>query len=163
MPLAQTNASEPKLERMQREAWNECCITKISRWGAREGGEATAIYTRQVLSEPLTRRGPSAATWLSMLRLRNFTSASPVTPASPDHYLSKLRRDSIGTDFQSVRKLSNYVCAKPLESRLSAFRKTYKKSGYICNFPYIRSWIAQPQRLKILPKVHRLGRQPNIL
>ena len=39
-------------------------------------------------------------------------------------YLSKLRRDSIGTDFQSVRKLTNYVCAKPLESRLSAFRKS---------------------------------------
>ena len=28
-------------------------------------------------------------------------------------YLSKLRRDSIGADFQSVRKLTNYVCAKP--------------------------------------------------
>ena len=46
-------------------------------------------------------------------------------------YLSKLRRDSIGADFQSVRKLTNYVCAKPLESRLSAFRNTYKQSGDI--------------------------------
>jgi hypothetical protein len=36
---------------------------------------------------------------------------------------SKLRRDSVGAGFQSVRKLTNYVCAKPLESRLSAFRK----------------------------------------
>jgi len=38
-------------------------------------------------------------------------------------YLSKLRRDSIGADFQSVRKLTNYVCAKPLESRLSHISK----------------------------------------
>ena len=38
-------------------------------------------------------------------------------------YLSKLRRDSVGADFQSVRKLTNYVCAKPPESRLSVFRK----------------------------------------
>ena len=38
-------------------------------------------------------------------------------------YLSKLRRDSVGADFQSVRKLTNYVCAKPPELRLSAFRK----------------------------------------
>jgi len=37
-------------------------------------------------------------------------------------YLSKLRRDSVGPDFQSVRKLTNYVCAKPPESRLSVFR-----------------------------------------
>ena len=39
-----------------------------------------------------------------------------------EHYLSKLRHDSIGVDFQSVCKLTNYVCAKPLESRLKAFR-----------------------------------------
>ena len=31
-------------------------------------------------------------------------------------YLSKLRRDSVGADFQSVRRLTNYVCAKPPES-----------------------------------------------
>ena len=37
-------------------------------------------------------------------------------------YLSKLRRDSVGPDFQSVRTLTNYVCAKPPESRLSVFR-----------------------------------------
>jgi len=37
----------------------------------------------------------------------------------PYAYLSKLRRDSVGADFQSVRKLTNYVCAAPLESRLS--------------------------------------------
>jgi len=37
-------------------------------------------------------------------------------------YLSKLRRDSIGPDFQSVRKLTNYVCAKPPVLRLSVFR-----------------------------------------
>ena len=36
-------------------------------------------------------------------------------------YLSKLRRDSVGADFQSVRKLTNYVCAAPPESRLSVF------------------------------------------
>ena len=48
----------------------------------------------------------------------------PVSPMLGSAYLSKLRRDSIGTDFQSVRKLTNYVCAKPLESRLSAFRKS---------------------------------------
>ena len=46
-------------------------------------------------------------------------------------YLSKLRRDSVGADFQSVRKLTNYVCAKPPESRLSAFRNTNKHSGDI--------------------------------
>ena len=42
-----TNNSKPNLERM-RWGLNKCCITKILRWGAREGGEATAIYTRQV-------------------------------------------------------------------------------------------------------------------
>ena len=38
-------------------------------------------------------------------------------------YLSKLRRDSVGADFQSVRKLTNYVCAEPLESHLSQISK----------------------------------------
>ena len=47
-------------------------------------------------------------------------------------YLSRLRRDSVNADFQSVRKLTNYVCAKPLESHLSAFRNTYKHFGDIC-------------------------------
>ena len=47
-------------------------------------------------------------------------------------YLSKLRRDSVGADFQSVCKLTNYVCAKPPESRLSAFSNFYKHSGDIC-------------------------------
>ena len=36
MLLAWINASKPKLEQMQREAYNECCITKILRWGVRE-------------------------------------------------------------------------------------------------------------------------------
>ena len=40
-------------------------------------------------------------------------------------YLSKLRRDSVGADFQSVRKLTNYVCATPLESCLSVFSNIY--------------------------------------
>ena len=52
-------------------------------------------------------------------------------PTSKIRYLSRLRRDSVGADFQSVRKLTNYVCAKPPESRLSAFRNTYKHSGDI--------------------------------
>ena len=66
------------------------------------------------------------------------------------YYLSKLRRDSVGADFQSARKLTNYVSAvtsassdvillvrifnrsardanhvrgAPTESRLRAFRK----------------------------------------
>jgi hypothetical protein len=38
------------------------------------------------------------------------------------YYLSKLRRDSVGADFQSARKLTNYVSAAPSESRLSGFR-----------------------------------------
>jgi len=42
-------------------------------------------------------------------------------------YLSKLRRDSVGVDFQLVRKLTNYVCAKPPESHLSEFRSTYRR------------------------------------
>ena len=46
-------------------------------------------------------------------------------------YLSKVRRDSVGADFQSVRKLTNYVCAKPPESRLRHFHNTYKQSGDI--------------------------------
>jgi len=37
-------------------------------------------------------------------------------------YLSKFRRDSVGADFQSVRKLTNYICAKLPESHLSVFR-----------------------------------------
>ena len=40
-----------------------------------------------------------------------------------DVYLSKLRRNSVGADFQSVRKLTNYICAKPPESRLRLFSK----------------------------------------
>jgi hypothetical protein len=44
----------------------------------------------------------------------------PGSMASSVHsYLSKLRRDSVGADFQSVRKLTNYV--------LSAFRKLPQK------------------------------------
>jgi hypothetical protein len=39
----------------------------------------------------------------------------------PLRYLSRLRRDSVGPDFQLVRKLTNYICAKPPESRLSHF------------------------------------------
>ena len=31
--------------------------------------------------------------------------------------LSKLRRDSVGADFQSVRELTNYIYAAPPESR----------------------------------------------
>ena len=41
------------------------------------------------------------------------------------YYLSKLRRDSVGADFQSVRKLTNYIYAKPLESRLSHIYNVY--------------------------------------
>ena len=44
---------------------------------------------------------------------------------SKAHYLSKLRRDSVGADFQSVRKLTNYICAKPPESRLSRIHNVY--------------------------------------
>ena len=69
----------------------------------------------------------------------NSPDNCPVGSSShADTYLSKLRRDSIGADFQSVRKLTNYVCAKPLESPLRLFSNNYKQSGYICNFPYIR-------------------------
>ena len=38
----------------------------------------------------------------------------------------RVRRDSVSVDFQSVRKLTNYVCATPPESRLSVFFNTYK-------------------------------------
>ena len=48
---------------------NECCITKISSWGAREDGEATAIYTRQVLSEPLTRWHAPASSYTHYMPL----------------------------------------------------------------------------------------------
>ena len=56
---------------------------------------------------------------------------SPVVPRRNTNprasaYLSKLRRDSVGADFQSVHKLTNYVCAAPPESCLSVFRNTYK-------------------------------------
>jgi len=40
-------------------------------------------------------------------------------------YLSRLRRDSVGADFQSVRKLTNYICAAPPESRLRHFSNVY--------------------------------------
>src|SRR6202020_2374630 len=49
---------------------------------------------------------------------RNLFGRAPV-------YLSRLRRDSVGADFQSVRKLTNYVCAKPPESRLSRIHNVY--------------------------------------
>jgi len=52
-------------------------------------------------------------------------------------YLSKLRRDSVGADFQSVRKLTNYIYAKPLELRLRqysnvsyAFQRYPRYGGY---------------------------------
>ena len=38
------------------------------------------------------------------------------------YYLSKLRHNSISTDFQLARKLTNYISAAPLELRLSGFR-----------------------------------------
>ena len=38
-------------------------------------------------------------------------------------YLNRLRRDSISADFQLVCKLTNYICAKPLELRLSHISK----------------------------------------
>jgi len=48
-------------------------------------------------------------------------------------YLSKLRHDSISADFQSARKLTNYVSATPSESRLSMFRITYKQiQQFLC-------------------------------
>ena len=48
-----------------------------------------------------------------------------------------VRRDSVGSDFYSVRKPTNYVCAKPPESRLRLFSNIYEQSGDIRNFPYI--------------------------
>ena len=47
------------------------------------------------------------------------------------NHLSKLKRDPVGLDFYSVRKLTNYVYAKPPESRLSVFSNIYKDSGDI--------------------------------
>ena len=52
--------------------------------------------------------------------------ANDVSKITIQNYLSKLRRDSIGADFQSVRKLTNYVYAKSLELRLRAFRNICK-------------------------------------
>ena len=55
-------------------------------------------------------------------------------------YLSRLKRDSIGTDFQSVRKLTNYICAKPLESRLSYLRSSDQEidcAGALISFGYL--------------------------
>jgi len=56
---------------------------------------------------------------------RNGKTVAPTSPCAPlaHPYLSKLRRDSVGADFQSVRKLTNYVCVAPPVSRLSVFRK----------------------------------------
>ena len=48
-----------------------------------------------------------------------------LTSAGSD-YLSRLRRDSVGADFQSVRKLTNYICAKPPESRVRLFSSIYR-------------------------------------
>jgi hypothetical protein len=53
--------------------------------------------------------------------LSQKTSPAALLP----RYLSRLRRDSVGADFQSVRKLTNYICAKPPESRLSHFHNVY--------------------------------------
>ena len=47
-------------------------------------------------------------------------------PEAAVSYLSKLRRDSVGADFQSVRKLTNYVYATPPELHLSVFSNIYK-------------------------------------
>ena len=71
-------------------------------------------------------------------------------------YLSGLRRDSVGADFQSVRKLTNYICAKPLELRLSAFRNTYKHSGDISVAEVTDIEITQHQYFILFPKVNQL-------
>ena len=50
--------------------------------------------------------------------------------------LSKLRRDSVGADFQSVRKLTNYIYAAPPKSRPKHFSNTlYKQSSAFYDFP----------------------------
>ena len=64
--------------------------------------------------------------WEAMTREHTPRGVLPKAPvalgrALKPRYLSKLRRDSVGADFQSVRKLTNYVCAAPSESRLSVF------------------------------------------
>ena len=71
---------------------------------------------------------PAVMLTLSMLVTFVLQAGRPRSASNSDFlpYLSKLRRDSVGADFQSVRKLTNYVCATPLESRLSVFSNTYK-------------------------------------
>ena len=71
-------------------------------------------------------------------------------------YLSRLRRDSVGADFQSVRKLTNYVCAKPPESRLSAFRNTYKHFSDISVAEVADIEITQHQYFILFPEVNQL-------
>ena len=45
----------------------------------------------------------------------------------------------------------------------ATFTRFITSSDFFYDSPYTRGWIAQPQRLKILPKVHRLERRPDIL
>ena len=60
-----------------------------------------------------------------------------VSPASPDFtsagsdYLSQLRRDSVGADFQSVRKLTNPQGATSLEYWIRERIETVKRSFVI--------------------------------
>ena len=81
----------------------------------------------------------------------------PIPGLSLRHpYLSKLRRDSVGSDFQLVRKLTNYICAKPPESRLSVFSNTYKHSGDIRIAKIADIQITQHQYFILFPKVNQL-------
>jgi len=42
-----------------------------------------------------------------------FSDFLPSNDKRDQTYLSKLRRDSVGADFQSVRKLTNHIRATP--------------------------------------------------
>ena len=86
---------------------------------------------RRIVGHRLSRR---SRIWEARNCVKSVSKAAGdvhLLPSELTPYLSRLRRDSIGADFQSVRKLTNYVCAKPPESRLSAFCNTYKHSGDI--------------------------------
>jgi len=86
----------------------------------------------------------------------SFWLAIKAYPGTIDlRYLSKLRPHIRNNFISAPRKIENVVW--------EGFATFIKKSNFFYNSPYTRSWIAQPQWLKILLKVHRLERRPDIL
>jgi hypothetical protein len=92
--------------------------------GAQVAGQIDELAGREWLVRESKRDGPVAEAREGSPGGDVLRSAGTII-CRGQCYLSRLRRDSVGADFQSVRKLTNYICAKPPESRLRLFSNAY--------------------------------------